>query len=1043
MGTQNRRLGSIRALICVRRAVTAAAFVMALFLSSGARAADMVKVSIRTITDTTTAHETTPTIGEDTLTKVVVYSRSVLSGGITHPADIYYQRTTSQGVRMGSPIRISNDSGESSDDRLNDISGSRIVYTALEAGTTEGIIRVYDMSDASTLEVFPAATTVREARIDGTTVVWVQGPSGGTHISMVDLNWIDLTPIILSGAEAATGVEIGSRYVVWEKRDASTGLTDIVAYDLTTGTVVDVASETADEQAPATFGDWVVWQRSGGGSTSLWARNVGTGTPAFMFASAASPGVVRNPSIHGDLISYETNSSGNFDVYAYRLSQGATYQVTSAAQDEILNSVFDDLVAFVDVSATAPFDQDVMVAHVAFCASQDADGDGICDALDNCPAAANPDQADSDGDGVGDACDVPTDPCAPDTTPPVLTVPEGIIANATQPAGANITYNATAADQCGSAELVCAPSSGSFFPIGTTQVACSATDGAGNTRQTTFPVRVREGTVDTADVTLRVITNTVQAHETTPTVGEDTLTKVLVYSRSALIGGVAHPADIYYQRTSDLGVRFGSPIKVSNDPGESTDDRLNDISGSRIVYTSLAAGTTEGIIHLYDMSAASTIDVIDVPGTVREARIHGDIVAWVEGPIGATQIKMVDLNAFHLTPLVLSGPRPATGVDVGSRFVVWEERDVVTGLADIAAYDLTTGQRVEVATMPANELAPATFDGWIVWQQNTGGTTSLWARNLGASVPAFQFAAAVSPTVVRNPSIDGDFIAYDSNASGNFDLYLYRLSDGSTHRITSAPTDEVIPSIDSSGNQALVAFVDVSDVAPFDLDVMLAHVVFLPETPCASLGGDTDGDGVCDAADNCPLLSNPDQADADGDGVGDVCDAPDDPCATDTTPPLLTVPANIIANATQPGGTNVAYTATATDDQCGPAILTCAPASGSLFPIATTQVACSATDGAGNTSQASFSVSVRGAPEQIVALLEKLRRMTFSASHKASLTALLQFLLSRPNGGPIVCETLRGFIRLIEQASARHVPPDLAVELVTDARRIRSVLGCP
>jgi hypothetical protein len=48
---------------------TAAAFVMALFLSSGARAADMVKVSIRTITDTTTAHETTPTIGEDTLTR--------------------------------------------------------------------------------------------------------------------------------------------------------------------------------------------------------------------------------------------------------------------------------------------------------------------------------------------------------------------------------------------------------------------------------------------------------------------------------------------------------------------------------------------------------------------------------------------------------------------------------------------------------------------------------------------------------------------------------------------------------------------------------------------------------------------------------------------------------------------------------------------------------------------------------------------------------------------------------------------------------------
>jgi hypothetical protein len=79
----------------------------------------------------------------------------------------------------------------------------------------------------------------------------------------------------------------------------------------------------------------------------------------------------------------------------------------------------------------------------------------------------------------------------PNTTPPVIAVPEPITADATSPAGAVVSYVATATDDRDlEPTLACAPESGSTFAIGMTLVTCIATDADGNSASASFGVEV-------------------------------------------------------------------------------------------------------------------------------------------------------------------------------------------------------------------------------------------------------------------------------------------------------------------------------------------------------------------------------------------------------------------------------------------------------------------------------------------------------------------------------------------------------------------------
>ncbi len=102
--------------------------------------------------------------------------------------------------------------------------------------------------------------------------------------------------------------------------------------------------------------------------------------------------------------------------------------------------------------------------------------------------------------------------------------------------------------------------------------------------------------------------------------------------------------------------------------------------------------------------------------------------------------------------------------------------------------------------------------------------------------------------------------------------------------------------------------------------------------------------------------------------------------SADVTPPVLTLPSNITAEATSASGAVVTYTASANDNVDGPVAVTCSPASGSTFPIGTTTVQCSATDAHGNTANGSFTVTVRDTTPPTLALPANITAEATSAS---------------------------------------------------------------
>src|SRR2546428_13857957 len=97
----------------------------------------------------------------------------------------------------------------------------------------------------------------------------------------------------------------------------------------------------------------------------------------------------------------------------------------------------------------------------------------------------------------------------------------------------------------------------------------------------------------------------------------------------------------------------------------------------------------------------------------------------------------------------------------------------------------------------------------------------------------------------------------------------------------------------------------------------------------------------------------------------------------------------MLVPATSASGAVVTYAVTATVNFDSEPRVSGLPASGSVFPIGTTTVGCTAIDASGNSAGAAFVVTVTGAAEQLTTLISFVRGLNLQQGITNSLDAKL------------------------------------------------------
>jgi MYXO-CTERM domain-containing protein len=558
-----------------------------------------------------------------------------------------------------------------------------------------------------------------------------------------------------------------------------------------------------------------------------------------------------------------------------------------------------------------------------------------------------------------------------DSTPPVLLCPAHVMAEATSPSGATVTYPlATVSDAVTASPAVAySKASGTPFPLGTTQVTVTAVDNAGNSATCTFSVTVQDTTAPTlscpASLT-REATGPTGATVTYPAAtASDTITSSPVVSYSKASGTtfplgttqvtvtardgsgnqstcsfsitvqdtvaptVTCPADFTAEATS----ASGAPVTYSPATASDTVTPSPTLSYSKASGSTFPLGSTLVTVTATDGSGNSATCSFKI--TVRDTTAPGlscpaHVTAEASDASGAGVTYPVATASDAVTPSPVVGYSQASG----TRFPLGTTSVTVTA-TDAAGNSATCSFNVTVRDTTAPTLScPASI---VVEATSSAGAQ--------ASFPA----ASVSDAVTTSPSVQ-----YSHVSGGTFPLgvtpvtVLAADAAGNTASCTFSVTvrDTVAPTL------SCPAHLTVEATGPAGATVAYPSATASDRISNVSLGYSHPSGGTF------PVGATPVTVTA-TDASGNSATCSFNVIVRDSVPPTVSCPATVTTEATASTGAEVTYPAATGSDAISPVTLTYSQASGATLPLGNTVVTVTASDASGNTASCNFTVRVQ------------------------------------------------------------------------------------